>query len=113
MWEQLRPADIERAKRRLAIQRGDTLKRHAEELNKLDADEAEIETVEHLVAAFMSKHAGPSAQDAPKSEGETIIAEISDYSEPRQEQVSVPPRLQVQHQPSANFGVPFRKSVGG
>lgn len=113
MWEQLRPADIERAKRQLAIQRGETLKRHAEELNKLDGEEAEIQTVERLVAAFVSKHISPSAQGTLRSEEDTETAEIGETSEPRQEQIAVPPRLQVRHQPSPNFGVPFRKLVGG
>ena len=112
MWEQLRPADIERAKRQLTIERGETLKRHAEELKKLDADEAEIQTVERLVASFVSKHISPSAQATLTSEEDTA-AETSEPSEPRQEQIAVPPRLQVHHQPSPNFGVPFRKLVGG
>ena len=113
MWEQLRPADIERAKRQLAIQRGETLKRHAEELKTLDSDEAEIQTFERLVAAFVSKHISPSAQATLTSEEDTATAETSEPSEPRQEQIAVPPRLQVHHQPSPNFGVPFRKLVGG
>ena len=38
MWEQLTPADIERAKQRLTAQRTETLSRHVEELKALDAD---------------------------------------------------------------------------
>ncbi len=44
MWEQLTPADIERAKTRAAALRSETLAKHAEELRKLEVEEAEINT---------------------------------------------------------------------
>jgi len=88
MWEQLRPADIERAKRQLAIQRGETLKRHAEELKTLDADEAEIQTFERLVAAFVSKHISPSAQATLTSE--ESVMNLSLYRPYNQSSVETP-----------------------
>jgi hypothetical protein len=115
MWEQLRPADIERAKRRLTIQRGDLLRRHAEELKTLDAEQTEVDTFERLVAAFAEKHLAPSASEiAATGEMKTPGIESGEPSTPdaRHEQ-GVPPRLQVHHQASPNFGVPFRRLVGG
>ena len=47
MWEQLTPADIERAKAQAATLRRETLNRHAEELRSLDADDAEIENLKN------------------------------------------------------------------
>ncbi|HJX22060.1 MAG TPA: hypothetical protein VJ454_13780, partial [Steroidobacteraceae bacterium] len=75
MWEQLTPADIERAKQRLAAQRTETLSRHAEELKALDADRAEMETFERLVAAFVNKHLSPAPTTAYEGQP-TVAAEV-------------------------------------
>jgi hypothetical protein len=48
VWNQLRPADIERAKRRLAARRTKMLRRHEEELNRLDIDQHEVELFARL-----------------------------------------------------------------
>ena len=79
MWEQLTPADIERAKQRLAAQRTETLSRHAEELKALDADQAEIETFERLVVEFVNKHQSPAPTTAygPISTLAPIMAALS------------------------------------
>ena len=54
--DQLRPADIERAKQKLAELRGITLKKHEEELKQLDADEADIETLAQLAETITAKY---------------------------------------------------------
>src|SRR5258707_7046999 len=56
MWEQLTPSDIERVKHRMVALRGEILKRHAEELQALDAEETEIATFERLVMGFSNKN---------------------------------------------------------
>jgi hypothetical protein len=53
MWENLSPVDIERAKAQLRAQREEILKRQAEELSVLDADQNEIDTLDRLIAAFI------------------------------------------------------------
>ena len=108
MWEQLTPADIERAKQRLAAQRTETLSRHAEELKALDADQAEMETFERLVAAFANKHLSPPPTTA--SEEPTVAAEVGASATP-EGQRNVPSPIQIVHPPSSNFGVPLRRFV--
>jgi hypothetical protein len=68
VWNQLRPADIERAKRRLAARRTKMLRRHEEELNRLDIDQHEVEIFARLVAAFANKHLVPFAPEPTTSE---------------------------------------------
>jgi hypothetical protein len=108
MWEQLTPADIERAKQRLAAQRTETLSRHAEELKALDADQAEMETFERLVAAFVNKHLSPPPTTA--SEEPTVPAEVGASAIPEGRR-NVPPPIQIVHPPSPNFGAPLRRFV--
>jgi hypothetical protein len=52
MWEQITRADMDRAKHRIAIQRRVMLKKHAEQLQALEAEGSEIEALERMVAAF-------------------------------------------------------------
>jgi len=114
MWEQLTPADIERAKHRLANQRIEALTRHAEELKALDTERAEMEDLERAVAAFASKHltaAASTASPIVTVAGESTPAAGS--SESRAPGDVYPPRLQVHHETSPNFGMPFRRLVGG
>jgi len=55
-WDRLTPEDIERVKRALATRRADALARHAEELKKLDAEQAEIEAIELAINSFARKY---------------------------------------------------------
>ena len=52
MWEQLTPMDIQYARERLAALRAATLNRHAEEIKRLDLEQAEVEAFERLADAF-------------------------------------------------------------
>lgn len=56
MWDQVTPADIERAKHRLARSRAEMLIRHEKELNELNVDQDELEILARLIAAFAKKH---------------------------------------------------------
>ena len=55
MWERLTPEDVERAKHELERRRIKTLARHAEELNSLEADGTELDSLEQAIDLFMRK----------------------------------------------------------
>jgi len=57
MWERLTPADVERARGEVERQRTETLARHAEELQFLDLDGAELDSLERAIDSFMRKFA--------------------------------------------------------
>src|SRR5262249_9043091 len=116
MWDRLTPADIERAKAQAAALREETLNRHAEELRALDADEAEIESLNHLIARFTEMYmnsaaagavAGPAA---PSTDDATANAANPGHSEP---QPDVRPPLQIQPHVSPNFALPVRSLLRG
>jgi hypothetical protein len=65
MWDVLKPTDIEAAQRQLNARRADVLRRHAEELARLEADEADLEALDRLAAAFASKFRKPAAATVP------------------------------------------------
>ena len=46
VWEQLTPADVDRARQELDRQRTEMLARHAEELNLLEGDRAQVDQLE-------------------------------------------------------------------
>jgi hypothetical protein len=108
MWEQLTPADIERVKHRMVASRGEILKRHAEELQALDAKESEIATFERLVVAFANEHLSSAASSsvpviATEKEAPAAILINNDSSEEMRQDAPSP--LQVIHQPSPNFAI--------
>ena len=55
-WDRLTSHDIERIRRALAARRADALARHAEELKKLDAEQAEIDAIEMAINSFAAKY---------------------------------------------------------
>ena len=59
MWDLLKKTDIEQAKQELELRRAETLRRHAEECQILDADQVELETLNHLVDIFTQKFPKP------------------------------------------------------
>jgi len=117
MWEQLKRSDIELAKQKLEALRSMTLSRHAEELQDLDAQRDDIETLERLADAVANRYlnaAGSPAQPSAPSEEQPTAVLVTDANEPTvPEAVQVPsPSLQVQQQVSPNFGIPLRRWVG-
>src|SRR5579862_1090235 len=54
-WDQLTPNDLEHAKHELGVRRAEMLARHAEELTALEADRAELATLEDAIGAFLRK----------------------------------------------------------
>ena len=61
VWNQLTPADVERARDELDRRRTEMLARHAEELKSLDADRAELEGLEQAISTFLRKFTAASA----------------------------------------------------
>ena len=55
VWDQLTPADVQRAKDEIDVRRSEMLERHAAELQALDADSAEVDAVDRAIAAFINK----------------------------------------------------------
>ena len=108
MWDQLRPADIERAKQKLAELRGITLKKHEEELKQLDADEADIETLAQLAETITAKY----LNGATHSEQRTASAdEPKDVGGAEIQPESIPaPSLRNS---SFNIGTPLRRLMRG
>ena len=66
MWENLSPADIERAKGELKVQRDAILQRHAAELLALDTDQSELDTLDRLITAFLQTRDGAATEPAPE-----------------------------------------------
>jgi hypothetical protein len=55
-WDRLTLEDIEGVKRALATRRAEALARHAEELRKLNAEQAEIDAIELAINSFAKRY---------------------------------------------------------
>ena len=122
MWERLTPADLDLAKNRLTISRAEMLRRHAAELNALDAQQDEIETLERLVATFAQKYlssgiaASMAAAEPPLEQANTAVAFDADKGPAKEvQQKAISVDLRVQQEISSSFGAPprLRRSIGG
>jgi hypothetical protein len=132
MWEQLTPADIQRVKHRLALERTAILSRHAAELKTLDTQQDELNKFERIVAAFADKYLNtetslsqptipseeqPSEalaieeQPAPAA-AVTTNNDVSDPGTPELQQDTPSPALEIVQRVSPNFGIPLRRLVG-
>lgn len=60
VWNQLTPADVDRAKHELERRRAEILARHAEELKSLNADAEEIDALEQAINVFLRKFSSPA-----------------------------------------------------
>jgi hypothetical protein len=101
MWEQLTPTDIQRARERLAALRTMTLNRHAEEIKRLDFEQAEIEAFERLAESFAQRYMNsPAAQ--PTTEDQSQVATVTvPWDSPT-------PDVHVNHHALSNLGTPPR-----
>jgi hypothetical protein len=91
------------------------LHRHAKELSGLNAEQADIETLEQLLSVFTKRHLASSESESASNSEQTISV-----AQDREDALPEPPHngaapagLQVHHQVSPNFGVPLRKSSAG
>ena len=89
MWEKLNRADIEQARQGLKLRHAETVRRHAEELSGLDADQAGIETLNQLIGAFAEKYkkamTSSAEPDATREPTEATVANDLRYDEPTPE----------------------------
>ena len=68
VWDQLTPGDIQNAKNELAGRRTEMLARHAEELNTLDADQSQLDTLAEAIELFARKFKQPAQAEAPNAD---------------------------------------------
>jgi hypothetical protein len=131
MWEQLTPADTQRVKHRLALERSAILSRHAAELKTLDTQQDELEKFERIVAAFAEKYLNtetslsqptiPSEEqpsealaieEQPAPAAAVTTNDVSEPGAPELQQDAPSPALEIVQRVSPNFGIPLRKLVG-
>ena len=74
MWDKLTADDIKRVKRGFATRRAEMLARHAEELQGLETQEAEIDGVEKAIAVFTQKFKLTSSADVVPFDAERTPA---------------------------------------
>jgi hypothetical protein len=55
MWDQISRADLDATKEKLRARREEMMRRHAEELQAVEQDQAEIETLDQLIDAIAGK----------------------------------------------------------
>ena len=67
-WSRLTPRDLRQAKQRLDRQQAEILARHADELARLNADEAKLELLEQAITAFAQRFAKDSAAGGANAE---------------------------------------------
>ena len=112
MWEQLTPADIRRARERLTALRAVTLNRHAEEIKRLDLEQAEIEAFERLAETFAQRYVNAlAAKAAIDDQASAAAATEKELASPARSEVpweSPVPEAPLYHQVSPNFGTPPR-----
>jgi hypothetical protein len=107
MWNSLSPADIEQAKRDIARRREETLARQAEEIRGLAAEEAEIDTLDRLAAAFVRRFKTPptaGAEQAPAAPPAPLPEPRSPTALP--EPAAVAARTETATEPAAASGRP-------
>jgi hypothetical protein len=89
MWDKLNRADIEQARQELKLRHAEMVRRHAEELSGLDADQAGIETLNQLIGAFAEKYkkamASSAEPDATREPTEATVSNDLRYDEPSPE----------------------------
>jgi hypothetical protein len=92
MWDNLTPADLDRARHELALERGAMLRRHAAELRDLDVRYDQVEQLNQLIGAFAKKYLQTNRPTESQDEPSLV--------------------LQVEQQILPNFGNPIRRLVG-
>jgi hypothetical protein len=55
MWDKISRADLDAANEQLRRRREELARRHAEELNGLEQDQAELEALDHLIGSMAEK----------------------------------------------------------
>jgi hypothetical protein len=108
MWNLLQRTDIEEAQRHLTARRTETLRRQAEELAGLEADQADLELLGRLAAGFSTKY----KRTAPAA---ATIA-VTKKAEPRPTPTPIPPptpHRQNGDKPSPRAAQQDRRALSG
>lgn len=123
MWERLTPADVDHARNRLATSRAEMLRRHAEELRALDAQQDDIETLERLLARFAQTYLGSETEQSAiiaESHLDQTDLDVATDADERptnlvEQKGPIPVDLRVPQEISPNFGTPprLRRLIGG
>ena len=109
MWDEIKRTDVELAREKLAELRSVMLRRHAEELKQLDADEAEIDMLVRLADTIAEKYLNG---DTHTDEGSTPASAIHEATAPMiKQEKSSPAILEGSQNVSPNFGSPLRRLV--
>jgi hypothetical protein len=90
MWEQITKADIQRARAQLSLRRDETLRRHAEELEGLDAQLHDIERFEGIVAAFFEEYISTEPASALPEDEPSLSPAANEHLNAAS---AIPPRL--------------------
>jgi hypothetical protein len=113
MWEQLTPTDIKGARERMAVLRAATLNRHAEEIKRLDIEQAEIETFERLAESFAQRYMNPTASQPIKDKSYPVAAatgkEVNSSARSEVPWDSSAADVHAHHHAPSNFGTPPRQ----
>jgi hypothetical protein len=100
MWDVLKPTDIQQAQQQLNARRAEIVQRHAEELAGLVADEADLEALDRLAAAFSSKFKKAAAPAVPAV---PAVAVDKKPDLPAMQHPPVSPRPQPRHSEKRNL----------
>lgn len=100
MWSVLKHHDLTAAERGLEGRRADLLRRHAEELEQLDADRAEIDALRRLAATFSGKFRTTAAAVPPPAAPRPAALPSAGGAPPRDAWRAAP-----RQQPRTNFAL--------
>jgi hypothetical protein len=73
MWHQVKRADFDRVNEQLKLRREETLRRHAEEISILDAEQAEVEALDGMVAKFARQFKTAAVSPSDSSDREEQV----------------------------------------
>lgn len=103
MWDRLTKADIETARRELGFRRAEMVRRHAEEIELLEAECADIAALSRLAGTFAAKFARNPGLPEPPGAGAGAPSPLATGGAPLE-----PPRRPRMDYPKTNFDTFYR-----
>ena len=97
MWNNITPEDFEQAREQLELRREETLRKHAEEISALDAEQTDVETLDRMVTEFSRKFK-IAAVSSPETSGVEEPAMPSDTEEESTDSTQPAPLYLSAHQ---------------
>ena len=80
MWNNITPADFDQAREQLEFRREETLRKHAEEISGLDAEQADVETLDRMVTEFARKFKAISSSESSGAEEQAMPSNTDEGS---------------------------------